>query len=152
MDKKDPKKRTSTSKKTTLQYSIKGLDLLAAGEASSHIKHTLQLIGFSPAIIRKAAIAAYEAEMNIVIHGQQGYLKAVIYPEKIELIAEDTGPGIHDIDLAMKEGYSTAPDYIREMGFGAGMGLPNIKNCADELTIDSVVGKGTTLRIIINNY
>ncbi len=152
MDKKGPKEQLTTSKDINLQYAIKGLDLLAAGEASSNIKHTLQLIGFSPAIIRKAAIAAYEAEMNIVIHGRQGFLKAVINPKRIELIAEDTGPGIHDIDLAMTEGYSTAPDYIREMGFGAGMGLPNIKNCADELTIDSSVGKGTILRIIINNY
>lgn len=152
MDKKHSKKQPSPPKDVTLQYPIKGMDLLAAGEASSNIKHRLQQIGFSPAIIRKAAIAAYEAEMNIVIHGRQGVLKAVINPGQIVLLAEDTGPGIPDIDLAMEVGYSTAPDFIREMGFGAGMGLPNIRNCADELTVDSIVGKGTTVRIVINNY
>lgn len=138
-------------KDVVLEYPIKGMDLLAAGEASSNIKHTLQLIGFSPAVIRKAAIAAYEAEMNIVIHGSQGFLKAIINPLKIEIIAKDSGPGIPDIDLAMKEGYSTAPDHIREMGFGAGMGLPNIKNCSDEFILDSVVGKGTNLKAVIHN-
>ncbi|MHB9095375.1 MAG: ATP-binding protein [Eubacteriales bacterium] len=140
-----------SNKNIKLEYPIKGMDFLAAGEASSNIKHTLQLIGFSPAIIRKVAIAAYEAEMNIVIHGSQGVLKTLINPDKIELVAEDTGPGIPDIELAMQEGYSTAPDNIREMGFGAGMGLPNIKNCADEFTLDSMVNKGTTLRVIIYN-
>ncbi len=140
-----------SNKDIKLEYPIKGMDFLAAGEASSNIKHTLQLIGFSPAIIRKVAIAAYEAEMNIVIHGSQGVLKTLINPAKIELVAEDTGPGIPDIELAMQEGYSTAPDNIREMGFGAGMGLPNIKNCADEFTLDSIVNKGTTLKVIIYN-
>ncbi|PKM83374.1 MAG: anti-sigma regulatory factor [Firmicutes bacterium HGW-Firmicutes-14] len=137
------------SQDITLEYPIKGMDFVSAGEASSNIKHTLQLIGFSPAIIRRAAIAAYEAEMNIVIHGSGGVLKTVITPEKIELTAEDSGPGIPDIDLAMQEGYSTAPDHIREMGFGAGMGLPNIRNCSDEFVIDSQVGKGTIVKAVI---
>lgn len=141
--------RKQMSQDITLEYPIKGMDFVSAGEASSNIKHTLQLIGFSPAIIRRAAIAAYEAEMNIVIHGSGGVLKTVITPEKIELTAEDSGPGIPDIDLAMQEGYSTAPDHIREMGFGAGMGLPNIRNCSDEFVIDSQVGKGTIVKAVI---
>jgi len=145
------KENNPSAKNVTLEYPVKGMDFLAAGEASSNIKHTLQLIGFSPEIIRRAAIAAYEAEMNIVIHANEGVLRTVIKPDKIELVAEDTGPGIPDIDLAMKEGYSTAPDHIREMGFGAGMGLPNIKNCADEFIIDSTPGKGTKLRVVIYN-
>lgn len=148
---KKQKKQNPRPKDVILEYPIKGMDLLTAGEASSNIKHTLQLIGFSPAVIRKAAIAAYEAEMNIVIHGSQGSLKAVINPLKIEIIAMDSGPGIPDIDLAMEEGYSTAPDHIREMGFGAGMGLPNIRNCADEFSLDSTVGKGTNLKAVIYN-
>lgn len=139
------------TKDIALHYQIKGMDFLAAGEASSNIKHTLQLIGFPPVIIRRVAIATYEAEMNIVIHGQNGVLKTVITPAKIEFIAQDSGPGIPDIGLAMQEGYSTAPDHIREMGFGAGMGLPNIKKCADEFVLESVSGKGTTLKVIIYN-
>lgn len=139
------------SKKIAIDYFIKGMDFLAAGEASSKIKHTLQLIGFRPEIIRRAAIAAYESEMNMVIHSTRGMLKTVITPDRIELIAEDEGPGIPDIELAMMEGYSTAPDHVREMGFGAGMGLPNIKKCADEFTLESQVGRGTTLKVIINN-
>nr|WP_231685502.1 ATP-binding protein [Phosphitispora fastidiosa] len=127
------------------------MDFVAAGEASSNIKHTLQLIGFAPAIIRRAAIAAYEAEMNIVIHARAGALITTISPDRIEIIAADTGPGIPNIDLAMKEGYSTAPDHIREMGFGAGMGLPNIRNVSDEFTLDSALGEGTTLKVIIHN-
>jgi len=139
------------AKDVTLEYPVKGMDFLAAGEASSNIKHALQLVGFSPEIIRRVAITAYESEMNIVIHAYEGVLRTVINPEKIVLTAEDTGPGIAEIELAMKEGYSTAPDHIREMGFGAGMGLPNIKNCADEFTIDSTPGKGTKLRVVIYN-
>jgi len=145
------KSNTGMTKDIKAEYPIKGMDFVTAGEASSNIKHTLQLIGFPPAIIRRVAIAAYEAEMNIVIHGQQGTLTTMINPEKIVLLAQDSGPGIPDIDLAMQEGFSTAPDHIREMGFGAGMGLPNIRNCADEFSLDSEVGKGTTLRVVIYN-
>lgn len=138
-------------KDISLEHHIKGMDFITAGEASSNIKHTLQLIGYPPAIIRRVAIAAYETEMNLVIHANSGVIKTSINVDKIEIIAEDTGPGILDIELAMQEGYSTAPDNIREMGFGAGMGLPNIRNCADEFTLDSVYGEGTTLRVVIYN-
>ena len=140
-----------TTKNILLEFAIKEMDFVTAGEASSNIKHTLQLIGFAPAIIRRVAIAAYEAEMNIVIHGKQGMIKALINPAQIELTAKDLGPGIPDIDLAMQEGYSTAPDHIREIGFGAGMGLPNIRNCADQFSIESNVEQGTTLTVVIFN-
>jgi len=143
------KQKKPVTKDIKHEYSIKGMDFVAAGEASSNIKHTLQLIGFAPAVIRRAAIAAYEAEMNIVIHAWEGVLITSISPERIEIIAADTGPGIPDIDQAMKEGYSTAPDHIREMGFGAGMGLPNIRNVSDEFTLDSSLGRGTTLTVVI---
>ena len=145
------KRKKPVSKDIKHKYPIKGMDFVAAGEASSNIKHTLQLIGFAPAIIRRAAIAAYEAEMNIVIHAWEGVLETSISPDRIEIIAADTGPGIPNIDLAMKEGYSTAPDHIREMGFGAEMGLPNIRNVSDEFTLDSALGEGTTLKVIIHN-
>lgn len=134
-----------------LEHSIDGLDFLKAGEASSNIKHTLQLVGYPPGIIRRAAIAAYEAEMNVAIHARKGLLRTCIRQDFIEIVADDSGPGIPDIGLAMQEGYSTAPDYIREMGFGAGMGLPNIKKCADSFSLESMVGKGTWLRVVIFN-
>jgi anti-sigma regulatory factor (Ser/Thr protein kinase) len=108
-------------------------------------------VGFQPAIIRRAAIAAYEAEMNIVIHSFGGELRARITPAAVTITAVDTGPGIPDVELAMQEGYSTAPWEIQEMGFGAGMGLPNIRRCADELEITSTVGEGTRVKIVIYN-
>lgn len=126
-----------------LEYPVLGGDFSSAGMASSTVKKALQQLGVDPSIIRRVAIITYEAEMNIVIHAYRGVLKVFLTPEVIEIIAEDEGPGIPDIELAMQPGYSTAPDNIREMGFGAGMGLPNIKNCSDELKIESIVGKGT---------
>jgi len=137
--------------KMKLEFFILGKDFTMAGEASSMIKYTLQHIGFCSAIVRRTAIATYEAEMNMVIHADSGTLQANITPEFVEIIAEDLGPGIADIPLAMQEGYSTAPDHIREMGFGAGMGLPNMKKCADEFFISSEVGKGTIVRMILYN-
>lgn len=126
-----------------LEYPVMGGDFALAGMASSNVKKALQQIGISPEILRRVAIVTYEAEMNIVIHAYRGVLRVRVSPEYIEIIAEDEGPGIPDIELAMQPGYSTAPDNIREMGFGAGMGLPNIKNSSDELYIDSIVGRGT---------
>jgi CBS domain-containing protein len=128
-----------------LEYPVLGGDFTSAGIASSSVKKALQQLGVDPSIIRKVAIVTYEAEMNIVIHAYRGVLRVSLSPEVIEITAEDEGPGIPDIELAMQPGYSTAPDNIREMGFGAGMGLPNIKNCSDDLKIDSIVGKGTKL-------
>lgn len=135
----------------SLDFTVKGMDFIAAGEAASRIKATLQQIGIGPEIVRKAVIAAYESELNIVIHAYRGTLRANISPVSIELVAEDEGPGIPDIPLAMQEGYSTAPQHIREMGFGAGMGLPNIKKCADKLDIQSEVGRGTRVKMTIFN-
>ncbi|WP_375167418.1 ATP-binding protein [Desulfofundulus thermocisternus] len=134
-----------------MKFQVKGMDFSRAGQAATKIKKALQLAGMDPATMRKAIIIAYEAEMNIVIHAYHGTLTANITPHKVEIIAEDEGPGIPDIPLAMQEGYSTAPPHIREMGFGAGMGLPNIKKSADELDIQSEVNKGTRLWAAIFN-
>lgn len=141
----------SNAKAVSLEYAVEGMNFQAAGTASSNIKHTLQLVGFCPEVIRRIAIAAYEVEMNIVIHAFKGALRVNINSEKIEITAEDLGPGIPDIELAMQEGFSTAPEEIREMGFGAGMGLPNIERCADEFTLDSKIGEGTILKVVIFN-
>ncbi len=134
-----------------LDYALKGGDFDTAGEASSKIKRILQQIGVRSDVIRRIAISSYEAEMNVIIHAYSGVLKASIYPDRTELVVEDEGPGIADIDLAMQEGYSTAPDHIREMGFGAGMGLPNIVRCSDEFSINSVAGEGTKISILIRH-
>lgn len=129
-----------------LEYKIEGNDYIIAGTASNNIKNTLKMIGVDSNICRRAAIITYEAEMNLVIHAGGGLLKALITEDSLEICACDEGPGIADIDKAMIEGFTTASDHAREMGFGAGMGLPNIKRNSDEFMIDSTVGKGTTLR------
>ncbi len=134
-----------------LHYDISGTDFTTAGEASGKIKKTLKSLGFSPAVIRNVTIAVYEAEINMVVHAGGGVIDAFVYPEKIEVVLEDHGPGIPDIGLAMQEGWSTAPENVRQLGFGAGMGLPNIKKYSDDLQIESEVGKGTTIRITVLN-
>lgn len=141
--------RETASRALTLSFDIQGRDFKASGEASSRIKRTLEQIGLDWSVIRRAAIVLYEAEMNIVIHAQRGKLTAEIRPTRVTIVADDEGPGIPDVALAMKEGFSTAPAEIREMGFGAGMGLPNIKNHSDDLDISSVMGKGTRLTAVI---
>ncbi len=129
-----------------LYYPVRVGDFEHGGEASSKIKKALYRLGAQPAVIRRVAIAAYEAEMNLIIHSTAGgEMIAEIYPDRIRVLAMDHGPGIADVDLAMQPGYSTAPDWIREMGFGAGMGLYNIKRCADQFAIQSNVGIGTRL-------
>ncbi len=128
-----------------VEFPVRGDDFLAAGEASNQIKETLVMLGVPSSISRRASVITYEAEMNLVIHAGGGILRAIITPEKLTIEAIDRGPGIPDLDLAMREGFSTASDRVREMGFGAGMGLPNIKRNADSLEIDTEVGKGTTL-------
>lgn len=133
-----------------LNYTVNGSDLKSAGIASSDVKKVLRKLGVSPEIIRKVAISMYEAEINMVIHANGGTIDVSISPEQIKVVLEDNGPGIANIDLAMTEGYSTAPQTIREMGFGAGMGLPNIKRYADKMNITSELGKGTTVEIIVN--
>lgn len=130
----------------TLEFKIEEKDFFIAGESASRVKKTLQQLGIRQDIIKRTAIVIYEAAMNVAIHAIHGVLKVYVDPEVISVIAEDEGPGIENIELAMKEGYSTAPQEILEMGFGAGMGLPNIKQCSDELEIDTKVGVGTTLK------
>ncbi|MFQ6108653.1 MAG: ATP-binding protein [Candidatus Aminicenantales bacterium] len=128
-------------------FEIKGGDFGNAGSISTKIKEILQEIGIDHSIIRRAAIAAYEAEMNVVMYASRGEFHLNLTPKKLHFRLEDTGPGIEDVDLAMQEGYSTATEEMREMGFGAGMGLPNIKKNADCFNISSVPGEGTTLDI-----
>jgi len=130
-----------------LEYKINGWDFAKAGEASCEIKDLLKEIGISQEIIRRVAIASYEAEMNVVMYARQGRMHCLITPQQIKISLEDNGPGIENIDLAMKEGYSTATSEMREMGFGAGMGLPNIKRNSDSFIISSEVGKGTKLEM-----
>ncbi|MGE5573745.1 MAG: ATP-binding protein [Bacillota bacterium] len=133
-----------------LECDVVGQDFQAAGEAAAKLKRTLRQVGIDADTARRAAIVTYEAEMNIVIHAFRGRIHIDISPEHIEILADDEGPGIPDIPLAMQEGYSTAPEYIREMGFGAGLGLPNMKRYSDELCVESVVGRGTSVRMLIN--
>ncbi|WP_245561184.1 ATP-binding protein [Desulfoscipio gibsoniae] len=134
-----------------MEFSVQGMDFNRAGEAAAQIKKALQLVGMHVDTVRRAVIVAYEAELNIVIHARQGRLAAYIHPDRVEIEAVDEGPGIPDISQAMREGYSTAPDHIRKMGFGAGMGLPNIKKSASHMQLTSEVNVGTRLTAIINN-
>ena len=133
----------------TYSFTVHGDDFSSAGEASVQVKKILRSIGFDPETIRRVSIAMYEAEINMVIHAGGGVADLYVYPDKIVLILTDNGPGIADIELAMSEGYSTAPDNIRSLGFGAGMGLPNIKRYSDDLVIDSKLGEGTKLTITV---
>ncbi len=133
-----------------LSYVVDGDDFISAGEASASVKTTLKKLGFPTQIVQRVAIAMYEAEINMVIHAQGGTADVEITPEKICVTMADRGPGIENIDLAMTEGYSTAPDDVRSLGFGAGMGLPNIKKYSDNLEIETQLGVGTTLKITIN--
>lgn len=128
-----------------LVYPVEGGDFIEAGEASSKMKMTLKKLGLPSDVIRKAAICMYEGEINMVIHADGGEAVVEVGMDEIVIRMIDTGPGIPDVDLAMKEGYSTAGPTARELGFGAGMGLPNMKRYADELTIDTEVGKGTVV-------
>ena len=123
-------------------------DFVKAGEASIKVKNLLKSIGCDPGIMRRVAICGYEAEMNLVMHGGDGELSVDISEERIIVQVTDTGPGIEDTELALTTGFSTAKDEYREMGFGAGMGLPNIKKNSDEMTLDSEPGKGTCVRMI----
>lgn len=132
-----------------IKYDVVSGDFIHGGEASSNIKKMLQQLGIKNEIIKRICVACYEAEMNIVIHSVGGYIETKIFNNKIEVIAHDFGPGIQNIELAMQEGYSTASDLAREMGFGGGMGLPNIKRSSDEFYIKSEVGKYTEIRIIV---
>ena len=133
-----------------LEYDVDGTNFSSAGNASESVKRTLKQMGVDAASVRRVAIAMYEGEINMVIHAHGGKAVAEIYPDRIEICLQDSGPGIADIDLAMKAGYSTATENIRSLGFGAGMGLPNMKKYSDEMRIESTVGVGTTVFLRIN--
>ncbi|HEX2937984.1 MAG TPA: ATP-binding protein [Ruminiclostridium sp.] len=132
-----------------LHYDVPGDDFTHAGEASGNVKKVLKQLGVSPDAIRRTTISMYEGEINMVIHAGGGEADVAITPEKIDIVLSDHGPGIPDVTLAMKEGYSTAPDKIRALGFGAGMGLPNMKKYTDELEIKTEVGKGTSVHMVV---
>jgi len=131
------------------EFPVKGGDFSRAGQVSCKIKNLLQELGLGTEIVLRAAIVSYEAEMNIIMYAWQGCLDLSVTPHRIRIVVKDSGPGIEDINLAMKEGYSTATPEMRELGFGAGMGLPNIKKNADEFWITSEAGRGTRLEMTI---
>ena len=131
-------------------YPVAPGDFITAGEAAEDIKKILKQLGIDAALIRKIAIASYEVEINLVIHTIGGTLTLIVNPKEIAIISQDVGPGIEDVEQAMMEGYSTASDTAREMGFGAGMGLPNMKRCTDRFEISSEVGKGTRVEMFFN--
>ena len=130
-------------------FEVSAGDFLSAGEASGRIKKILKQLGVDGEVIRRAAIVSYEAELNLVIHSLGGRLELEVTPQFVTISTRDIGPGIEDISLALKEGWSTAPDSVREMGFGAGMGLPNMKRYSDELHVETQLGKGTTVTVRI---
>ncbi|HPD94597.1 MAG: ATP-binding protein [Bacteroidales bacterium] len=132
------------------EFKVQGGDFVRAGNASSQVKKILKQLNVDSAIIKRVVVALYEGEVNIAAHAFNGIINVEIDTERILIKLDDNGPGIPDIDLAMQPGYSTASPIVREMGFGAGMGLPNIKNNSDDFKISSVVGKGTHLEITVN--
>ena len=133
-----------------LHFDVSGDDFTRAGEASGKVKSKLKQLGIAPDAIRRVAIALYEGEINLVIHAGGGEIDVEISPEDIKMTLSDKGPGIADVEKAMTEGYSTATENIRSLGFGAGMGLPNMKRYTDDMKIESVVGEGTTVTMTVN--
>ena len=136
------------------EYSVQAGDFTSIGEASTKFRATLKMLGIPSEVVRRAAVVAYEAEMNAMIHAGGGTLRMTVASDHLEIMAADQGPGIPDVALAMQEGYSTAPDNIRALGFGAGMGLPNMKRYTDEMHIDSEIGKGTkvTMKVLVQSH
>ncbi len=131
-------------------FLVDGDDFTSAGHASVQVKKSLRQLGISPEIIRKVSIAMYEGEINMVIHAGGGEADVLIFEDHIEIVLDDHGPGIPNIEQAMQEGYSTAPDSVRSLGFGAGMGLPNMKRYSDSIEIDSRIGEGTKITMKVN--
>lgn len=132
-----------------LSYDVPGDDFTRAGEASGDVKHKLKKLGYELDAIRRVSIAMYEGEINMVIHAGGGKAIVDISPDRVDILLLDKGPGIKDVEQAMQAGWSTAPDNVRALGFGAGMGLPNMKKYTDEMQIDSVVGEGTTVKMTV---
>lgn len=134
----------------TFHFDVDGSDFTSAGQASVQVKNNLRQLGIGPEIIRRVSIAMYEGEINMVIHANGGSADVTVTEDQIIIVLSDHGPGIKDISLAMREGYSTAPDNVRSLGFGAGMGLPNMKRYTDDMKIESEVGVGTTVTMVVN--
>jgi len=131
-------------------FDVDGSDFSSAGAASVMVKKKLRQLGYPPDVIRKVSIAMYEGEINMVIHANGGTADVIVNDDEIEIVLADRGPGIPNVELAMQEGFSTARDHIRSLGFGAGMGLPNMKKYTDDMKIDTVVGEGTTITMKVN--
>ena len=138
------------SESVKFHFTVDGDDFTSAGKASVQVKKNLRQLGLPPEIIRRVSIAMYEGEINMVIHAGGGVADVNVYEDKIEIVLTDEGPGIKDVALAMQEGYSTASDQVRSLGFGAGMGLPNMKRYTDEMHIDTEVGRGTKITMFVN--
>ena len=136
----------------TFHYDVPGDDFTRAGEASGDLKKKMKKLGFPPDVIRRVSIALYEGEINMVIHANGGHITADVSAKEIDLTLADVGPGIPDIEKAMQDGFSTASDQVRNLGFGAGMGLPNMKRNSDEISIDTELGVGTTVKMKILNH
>ncbi len=134
----------------TFHFDVDGSDFTSAGQASVQVKKNLRQLGIGPEIIRRVSIAMYEGEINMVIHANGGNADVTVTENQIIIVLSDHGPGIKDISLAMREGYSTAPDNVRSLGFGAGMGLPNMKRYTDDMKIESELGVGTTVTMVVN--
>ena len=138
------------SEKLVFHFDVEGDNFTSAGQASVQVKKNLRQLGFDADLIKRVSIAMYEGEINMVIHAGGGTADVSVSEDCIEIVLEDHGPGIEDIERAMQAGYSTAPDSIRSLGFGAGMGLPNMKRYTDDMRIESEVGKGTTIYMTVN--
>ena len=137
----------AANEELSFHFDVDGNDFTSAGEASVKVKKLMRQLGFSPELTRRVSIAMYEGEINMVIHANGGTADMYVDEDMVRIVLADHGPGIKDIAAAMQEGFSTAPDNIRALGFGAGMGLPNMKNYSDEMNIDSTVGVGTTIEL-----
>ena len=138
------------SEHLNFHYNVDGENFVSAGQASVQVKKNLRELGLPPEVIRRVSIAMYEGEINMVIHADGGVADVDVYEDKIVITLDDHGPGIKDVALAMQEGYSTATDSVRSLGFGAGMGLPNMKRYTDDMRIDTTVGVGTKITMTIN--
>ena len=138
------------SEPLVFHFDVDGENFASAGQASTQVKKNLRQLGLSPDIIRRVSIAMYEGEINMVIHANGGTADVGVTEEYIEIVLKDQGPGIKDVNQAMQEGFSTATDSIRSLGFGAGMGLPNMKRYTDSMQIDTVIGEGTTITMRVN--
>ena len=133
-----------------LNYEVAGGDLSRAGEASSSVKQTLRKLGYDSDTVRRVSVCMYEGEINMVIHADGGTASVAVGLDRITIVLRDHGPGIPDVEQAMQAGFTTAADSVRDLGFGAGMGLPNMKKYSDSMTIESVLGVGTTVTMVIN--